>query len=142
MALWNENEQLLCKVFPSTFGEIAWNWFHKLPKRCMKSWECLAEIFVAKFVINRLQPLRIDSLLAFKVSDGESLRAYAKRYYEVYNWIPVCNQELAVVSFKKGLEDDCPFRQSLAKTLPKNMVGLMVRIKKYARAEEDTSTVK
>ncbi|KAF5950905.1 hypothetical protein HYC85_012898 [Camellia sinensis] len=31
-----------------------------------------------------------------KIGEDESLRAYAKRYYEVFNRIPGCNQELAV----------------------------------------------
>ena len=44
---------------------------------------------------------------------------------------------MAVVSFKNGLKDDCLFRKSLAKTLPKSMEKLMARIEKYARAEED-----
>ncbi|XP_028081227.1 uncharacterized protein LOC114282689 [Camellia sinensis] len=128
MSLWSGNEQLLCKVFPSTIGEIASDWFLKLPKGCIKNYEGLAEM--------------LDSLLALKIDNGESLRAYAKRYYEVYNRIPTCNQELAIVSFKNSLENDCPLWQSLAKTLLKSMEDLMARIKKYARVEEDKKTKK
>ena len=80
--------------------------------------------------------------MALKIGEGGSLRAYAKRYYEVFNRILGCNQELAVVSFKNGLEDDCMLRKSLAKTLPKSMEELMARIKKYARTEEDTPGTK
>ena len=96
-------------------------------------------MFVARFVTNKLQPLRVDALMALRITKEEGLRAYAKRYYEVFNRIPECNQEVAVVSFKNGLKDDCPLRKSLAKTLPKSMEELMARIEKYARAEEDTS---
>ncbi|GMP58624.1 hypothetical protein CsSME_00022225 [Camellia sinensis var. sinensis] len=94
-------------------------------------------MFVASFVTNKLQPLRADSLMALRIGKDESLRAYAKRYYEVFNRIPGCNQELAVVSFKNGLNDDCLLRKSLAKTLPKSIEELMARIEKYVRAEED-----
>ena len=55
-------------------------------------------MFVARFVINKLQPLRVDALMALKISKDEGLRAYAKRYYEVCNRIPEYNQEVAVVS--------------------------------------------
>ncbi|XP_028067932.1 uncharacterized protein LOC114270608 [Camellia sinensis] len=113
MALWSGNEQLLCK-------------------------EGLAEMFMARFVTNMAQPLRVDSLLALKISDGEGLKAYAKRYYKVYNRILACNQELAVVSFKNGLDDNCPRQKSLAKTLPKSMEELMSQIEKYARAKKET----
>ncbi|XP_028095512.1 uncharacterized protein LOC114295478 [Camellia sinensis] len=142
MTLWSGNEQFLCKLFQLTFGKIASDWFLKLPKGCVKSWEGLVEMFVARFVTNRLQPLRVGFLLAWKINDGEGLRVSAKRYYEVYNWIPSCNQKLAIVSFKNGLKDDCPLRQSLKKTLPKNMEKLMVRIEKYARAEENRKAKK
>lgn len=80
--------------------------------------------------------------MAPKIGKDESLRAYAKRYYEVFKRIPECNQEVAVVSFKNGLKDDCLPRKSLAKTLPKSMEELMARIEKYARAEEDTPGTK
>ncbi|XP_028083215.1 uncharacterized protein LOC114284494 [Camellia sinensis] len=130
MALYTGNEPLLCKVFPLSFGEIASDWFHKLPKRTVKSWGVLTEMFVVRFGTNKLQPLRVDSLMAQKISEGEGLRAYAKRYYEVFNRIPGCNQELAVVSFKNGMEDDCTLRKLLAKTLPKSMEELMARIEK------------
>ena len=64
-------------------------------------------MFVARFVTNKLQPLRVDALMTLKINEDESLRAYAKRYYEVFNRIPGCNQEVAVVSFKNDLNDDC-----------------------------------
>ncbi|XP_028098499.1 uncharacterized protein LOC114298169 [Camellia sinensis] len=121
MALWSGNKQLLCKVFLSSFGEITSDWFQKLPKGIIKSWKGLAEMFVARFVMNKSQPQRVDSLLALKISDGEGLKAYAKRYYEVYTRILGCNQEVAVVSFKNSQNDQCSFRKSLFKTLPKSM---------------------
>ena len=73
MALYSRNESLLCKVFPSSFREIASDWFHKLPKGSVKTWEGLAEMFVARFVTNKLQPLRVDSLMALRISENESL---------------------------------------------------------------------
>ena len=77
--------------------------------------------------------------MALNISEGESLRAYyTKGYYEVFNHIPACNQELVVVSFKNGLDDECSFRKSLARTLPKRMEEIMAWIEKYARVEEDT----
>lgn len=60
----------------------------------------------------------------------------------MFDRIPECNQELAVVSFMNGLEDDCTLQKSLVKTLPKSMEELMTRIEKYAKAEEDTPGTK
>ena len=36
-------------------------------------------MFVARFVTNKLQPLRVDALMALRMSEDEGLRAYAKR---------------------------------------------------------------
>ena len=80
MALYSGNESLLCKVFASSFREIASDWFHKLPKRSVKTWEGLAKMFVARFVINKLQPLRVDSLMALRIDEDESLRTYARDF--------------------------------------------------------------
>ena len=139
MALYSGNAPLFCIVFLSSFGELALDWFHKLPNGSVKTWAGLVEMFVARFVTNKLQPLRVDALMALKITKDECLRAYAKRYYEVFNRIPECNQEVAVMSSKNCMKDDYPLRKSLAKTLPKSMEELMARIEKYARAEEDTS---
>ena len=35
-------------------------------------------MFVARFVTNKLQPLRVDALMALKIAKDEGLRAYAK----------------------------------------------------------------
>ncbi|XP_028067667.1 uncharacterized protein LOC114270393 [Camellia sinensis] len=99
-------------------------------------------MFVARFVTNKLQPLRIDSLIALRIGEDERIRVYAKKYYEGFNRIPRCNQELAVVSFKNCLNDDYILRKSLAKTLLKSMEELMARIEKYARAKEDMPGMK
>ena len=96
MALYSGNEPLLCKVFPSSFVEIASDWFHTLPKGSVKTWEGLAEMFVTRFVTNKLQPLRVDALMALKITKDEGLRAYAIRYYEVFYHNPACNQEVAL----------------------------------------------
>ena len=87
-------------------------------------------MFVARVVTNKLQPLRVDALMALKIGNDECRRAYAKRYYEVFNRIPGCNQEVAVVSFKNGLKDDCLLRKSVSKTLSKSMEELKARIEK------------
>ncbi|XP_028102511.1 uncharacterized protein LOC114301743 [Camellia sinensis] len=75
--------------------------------------------------------------MALRIGEDESLMAYAKMYYEVFNRIPRCNQELVVVSFKNGLNDDYMLQNSLAKTFMKSMEELMARIEKYARTKED-----
>ena len=55
-----------------------WDWFNILSKGSAKTREGLAEMFVARFVTNKQQPLRVDALMALRISEDEGLRATQK----------------------------------------------------------------
>ena len=71
------------------------------------------------------------------MNEGEALRIYAKRYWEAYNEIDECNEQLVVMQFKFSLPREDRLRQSLMKRSAQNIQELMLRIEKYARLEED-----
>ena len=50
------------------------------------------------------QPL--DALLSMKMGDGETLRNYANRYWELYNEIDRGNEKIAASTFRLGLPED------------------------------------
>ena len=52
MALCCHNDPLMCRLFPSSLGEIALRWFNQLGKRTITSWIQMAEAFVARFITN------------------------------------------------------------------------------------------
>ncbi|GFZ15618.1 hypothetical protein Acr_25g0000270 [Actinidia rufa] len=79
MALWNHMDALMCR---------------------------LTESFVARFVINTKAPKAVSSLLTLKKGRNESIRNYSKRYWETYNEIEECSEEMAVASYKLGLESE------------------------------------
>uniref|UniRef100_A0A2N9IFY5 Uncharacterized protein n=1 Tax=Fagus sylvatica TaxID=28930 RepID=A0A2N9IFY5_FAGSY len=55
------------------------------------------------------------------------LKSYSARYWETYNEIDLCGEDLAVRQFKFGLPTGCKIRQSLTKKPPLNMTDLMSR---------------
>ena len=68
---------------------------------------------------------------------GESLKSYSARYWETYNEIDLCGEDLAVRQFKFGLPIGSKIRQSLSKKPPPNMADLMSRIEQHVRVEEN-----
>ena len=38
MALWRYNDPLMCKMFPSSLGEVAFRWFNQLEQGTIGSW--------------------------------------------------------------------------------------------------------
>ncbi|GFY88833.1 hypothetical protein Acr_06g0007730 [Actinidia rufa] len=100
MALWNHMDALMCRVFPSSLGDLRLKWFDKLPIVSIESFHQLTESFVAQFVINTKAPKGVRSHLTLRKGKNESIRNYNKRYWKTYNKIEECSKELALASYK------------------------------------------
>ncbi|XP_028095466.1 uncharacterized protein LOC114295432 [Camellia sinensis] len=109
MSLWNQDEALMCKVFPSSLGETGLRWFDRLPTGSIHGWKLLSEEFLAR------------------------------RYWEEYNDLEenVCSEQMAVMSFKHSLRPESKLRQSLTKRPATALKDLRARIEQYARLEDD-----
>ncbi|XP_028109132.1 uncharacterized protein LOC114307879 [Camellia sinensis] len=126
-------------VFPSSLGEIELRWFDRLPAGSIRSWKQLSEEFLAKFVSNTKIPKEQDTLFGLRKEQEETLRHYARRYWEEYNDLEenVCSEQMAVMSFKHGLRPKSKLRQSLTKRPTTALKDLRARIEQYARLEDD-----
>ncbi len=71
------------------------------------------------------------------MKDLESLKSYSSRYWEVYNEVDGCTEEIAIKTFKLGLDLDSKLRQNLTKRPAKSMRDLMSRIEQFVRLEDD-----
>jgi hypothetical protein len=137
MALHNGNDFLMCRIFPSSLGDVALRWFDRLEHGFIHSWTELSEAFTTRFITNTRKPKEVDSLLALAMRSGENLKSYSARYWETYNEINLCGEDIAVTQFRFGLPLGSKLRQSLTKKLPPNMSNLMSRIEQHVRIEED-----
>ncbi|XP_028076624.1 uncharacterized protein LOC114278726 [Camellia sinensis] len=139
MSLWNRDEALMCKVFPSSLGETRLRWFDRLPAGSIHSWKQLSKEFLARFVSNTKIPKEPDTLFGLRKEQEETLRNYARRYWEEYNDLEenVCSEQMAVMSFKHGLRPESKLRQSLTKRPATTLKDLCARIEQYARLEDD-----
>ena len=61
------------------------------------------QAFGARFIMCSKVPQPIDALLSMRMSNGETPRSYANRYWELYNEIGRGNEQVAANTFWLGL---------------------------------------
>ena len=93
----------MCRVFPSSLGNIGLKWFDRLPAGSIGSFHQLTESFITRFVINTKALKGVGFFLTLMKGKNESLCNYNKLYWETYNKIQEFSEELAVASYKHGL---------------------------------------
>lgn len=137
MAVHSRNETLMCKVYPSSLGPMAMRWFDGLAANSIGSFRALTRAFCSRFVTNTRVPRPLDSLLSMSMREGETLKTYSDRYWEMFNEIEGSFDDVAVRTFKVGLPAEHDLRKSLTKKPVRSVRRLMDRIDEYKRVEED-----
>ena len=140
MALHNNNDALKCRVFPSSLGEVGLRWFDRLEHRSIRSWSEMSKAFTARFITNTRKPKEIDTLLALTMKAEETLKSYSARYWEVYNDIDACDEDIAVKTFRFGLHQGSKLRQSLTKRPLPDMADLMSHLEQHIKVEDDSKS--
>ena len=69
--------------------------------------------------------------------EGESVKAYAERYWEMFNEIDGDFDEVAIRTFKVDLPSEHGLRKSLTSKLVTSLRQLMYQVDKYKRIEDD-----
>ena len=69
--------------------------------------------------------------------EGESVKAYAERYWEMFNEIDGDFDEVAIRTFKVGLPPEHDLRKSLTGKSVTSLRQLMDQVDKYKRIEDD-----
>ena len=82
-------------------------------------------------------PQPLDSLLSMSMREGESVKAYAERYWEMFNEIDGDFDEVAIRTFKVDLPPEHGLRKSLTGKPVTSLCQLMDRVDKYKKIEDD-----
>ena len=127
----------MCKVFPSSLGPTAMRWFNGLKANSVDSYRELTQAFGSCFVTNSRAPQPLSTLLSLSMRDGETLKAYSGRYWEMYNEMDGNFNNVAINTFKSSLHAEHGLRKSLTGKPTTSVRQLMDRIDKYKRVEED-----
>ena len=137
MAIHSKDEALMCKIFPSSLGPMAMRWFNDLRVNSIDSFKKLTRAFGACFITCSRVARPLGSLLSMSMREGETLKVYSDRYWEMFNEIDGDYDDVAISTFKVGLPTEHGLRKSLTGKLVTSMCQLMDRIDKYRRVEED-----
>ena len=127
----------MCKIFPSSLGPIAMRWFNGSKANSIDSFKKLTQSFGVCFITCNRVPLPLGSLLSMSMRDGETLKAYSDRYWEMFNEIDGTYDDVAISTFRAGLPAEHDLRKSLTGKPVTSVRLLMDRIDKYRRIEED-----
>ena len=106
ITLWNHHDPLMCRVFPSSLGDLRLKCFNKLPATSIKSFLQIFELFMSRFVINTKASKGVSSLMALRKGKNETLHNYNKWYWEYYKKIEECSKELVMSSYNLRTDHD------------------------------------
>ena len=137
MAIHFKDEALMYKIFPSNLGPMAMRWFNGLRANSIDSFKKFTQSFGACFITCSRVPLPLGSLLSMSMQEGETLKAYSDRYWEMFNEIDGSYDDVAISTFKAGLLAEHDLRKSLTGKPVTSVRSLMNRIDKYKRIEEN-----
>ena len=95
------------------------------------SFKELTRVFGSRFITcsRVLRPL--DSLLSMTMREGETMKTYSDRYWEMFNEIDGDFDDMAIRTFKVGVPAEHGLRKSLTGKSANSVRQLMDRIDKY-----------
>ena len=125
MVMHSKNEALMCKVFPSNLGHVAMRWFNGLGAGSIGSFKKLTQAFGSHFIMCSIVPWPLDSLFSMSMREGETLKTYSNRYWEMYKELDGDFNDMAISTFKVGLQTEHSLRKSLTGKSVTSMRQLM-----------------
>ena len=137
MVVHSQDEALLCRVFQSSLGLMPMRWFDGLRTNSISSFKKLIQSFYLQFITCSRVPQPLDSLLSMSMREGESVKAYAERYWEMFNEIDGDFDEFTIRTFKVSLPPEHGLRKSLTGKLVISLRQLMDRVDKYKRIKDN-----
>ena len=94
-------------------------------------------MFGACFVTYSRVPWLLDSLLFMTMQEGETLKTYSNKYWEMFNEIDENFVDVTIRTFKVGLPAEHNLRKYLTRKPAKSVSQLMDRIDEYKCVEKD-----
>ena len=137
MVIHTQDKALMCRVFPYSLRPMAMRWFYGLRTNPLSSFKKLTQAFCSRFITCTRVPQSLDSLLSMSMREGELVKAYSHRYWEMFNKIDGDFDDVAVKTFKVGLPSEHGLRKSLIGKPVTSLCQLMDRIDKYKMIEDD-----
>jgi len=127
----------MCKVLLSSLGPVVMRWFDGLGASSIDFFRELIQAFGSCFITCSKVPQPLDSLLSMSMQEGETLKTYLDRYWEMFNEIDGDFDDMAIKTFRVNLPTKHDLRKSLTKKPVRSLHWLMDRIDEYKQVKED-----
>ena len=111
-------------------------WFDGLGAGSIDFFKELTRAFGSRFIMCSKVPWPLDSLLSMSMREGEILKTYLDRYWEMFNEIDGDFDDVAIRTFKVGLPTKHDLRKSFTKKPVRSVRWLMDRIDEYKWVKE------
>ena len=112
MVVYSKNEALLCKVFLSSLGPVAMRWFDGVRVGSIDFFKELTWAFDSRFITCSRVHRPLDSLLSLSMQEGEILKTYLDKYWEMFNEIDGDFDDVAITRKIEGEKLPRRFNQS------------------------------
>ena len=100
-------------------------WFDGLRANSIDSFKELTRAFGSRFFTYSRVPWPLDSLLSLYMPEGETLKMYLDKYWEMYNEIDGDFDEVAISTFKVNLPTEHSLKKSLTGKPVTSVIQLM-----------------
>jgi len=135
MTLYTTDNNVWCKVFPTSLQGELLTWFTELPPNSIDDFDLLAAKFFTQYATSRPHHMSSMSLLAVQQEKGESLRIFLDRFNKACMNIRGLKQEVTLHHLVSAIRPS-RFTESLIKKPPKDMEDLRTRATKFMQIEE------
>ncbi|KAF9622395.1 hypothetical protein IFM89_031198 [Coptis chinensis] len=137
MAMEND-DALLCKLFPATLKGDALVWFNSLTSKSIRNFPELAKKFVDHYQYNC--EIKQDSAALFNLTknSGESIRDFRKRFQTLLNVTDPPSDQFIIQAFKDAIGYDRSGLYSLlTRQPPFSKSKLFDRVEEFPQVEDD-----
>lgn len=102
MAMYIDSDILICRVFPPTLEQGAFEWFQRPPTGSISSFDRLTKHFLRNYPIRLQERHGVDSLFEVTMDPRELFKDYVDRFKAFLVWVKNPDQHLVLTAFSKG----------------------------------------
>ena len=131
------NDCLLCKVFLTSLKGPTLAWFHKLPRRYIKSFSELWDAFVSQYLCSVRNKGNISSLKTIFKWEDESIHDFTRRFGQAVQHIDLYSMEAVLQNFQRSFGLTTPFFHLSSLDPPITMEELYRQSDRYSTLEDN-----
>ncbi|XP_026378273.1 uncharacterized protein LOC113272684 [Papaver somniferum] len=133
---WNHYDIVMCRLFPVSLKDEALMWFNNLPKKSVKYFDHLTELFLEAYIHNSRVKPEIDMLFQLARGPNASLRSLVARWRKLCAEIGRVPEAYTILGFKNILRKTDPIFVRMYETMPPNLGKLREIQEDYIALEE------